>query len=124
MQLITHPNHINKAIPDELTDFIIKRFNQLTEETDAPPIIILVKHGDMNIPTTPSWGMYWINLIRPIASNFDLIKKSSQTTRRIRRPDATQKSGPKFAPSRPSQLPRVATKLLALGKISGSAWRR
>ncbi|MCK4708827.1 MAG: hypothetical protein KAU21_09435 [Gammaproteobacteria bacterium] len=46
MRLITHPNHINKAIPDELLDFIIKRFQQLAEETDAPPIIILVKPDD------------------------------------------------------------------------------
>ncbi len=46
MHRISHRNHITSAIPEDLTEFIIKRFEQLAEETDVPPIIILVKQGD------------------------------------------------------------------------------
>jgi hypothetical protein len=46
MKLITHQNHINKTIPNELLSHIIKRFESLAEETDVPPIIILVKPDD------------------------------------------------------------------------------
>ena len=47
MQRISHKTHITpESIPDELTDFIIKRFQQLAEETDTPPIIILVNPDD------------------------------------------------------------------------------
>lgn len=46
MHRISHRNHITPYIPDELTDFIIRRFDQLAQETDVPPIIILVKPGD------------------------------------------------------------------------------
>jgi hypothetical protein len=46
MQLITHQNHITETIPDNILNFIIKRFQSLAEETDVPPIIILVKDTD------------------------------------------------------------------------------
>lgn len=46
MHLITHRKHITPDIPVDLTEFIIKRFEQLAEETDVPPIIILVELGD------------------------------------------------------------------------------
>ena len=46
MQLITHKNHIDQLPQDLLTEFIIKRFDQLAEETDVPPIIIMVKPDD------------------------------------------------------------------------------
>lgn len=47
MKRISHKNHITaKEIPDELIDFIIHRFDQLAQETDVPPIIILVKPSD------------------------------------------------------------------------------
>ena len=46
MRLITHQNHIKKLPQDQLTNFIIKRFESLAQETDVPPIIILVKPED------------------------------------------------------------------------------
>jgi hypothetical protein len=46
MHRISHRNHINNSIQDELTEFIIRRFEQIAEETDVPPIIILVKQDD------------------------------------------------------------------------------
>ena len=46
MNRISHPNHINKTIPDELLKFIIKRFESIAQDTDVPPIIILVKPDD------------------------------------------------------------------------------
>jgi hypothetical protein len=36
-----HRNHITpESIPEELTDFIIRRFDSIAQETDVPPIII------------------------------------------------------------------------------------
>ncbi len=47
MRRISHRKHITpESIPDEFTDFIIRRFDQLAQETDVPPIIILVKPDD------------------------------------------------------------------------------
>lgn len=47
MQLITHQTHIDKLSQDKLAAFIIKRFEQLAEEAeDVPPIIVLVKSDD------------------------------------------------------------------------------
>ena len=46
MQLITHPSHLD-ALPDSLLKtFITKRFQQQSEETDIPPIIILSEIAD------------------------------------------------------------------------------
>lgn len=46
MHRISHRNLITPDIPDELIEFIIKRLRQSAEETDVPPIIILVKQND------------------------------------------------------------------------------
>ena len=47
MYRISHRKHITpESIPGELTEFIIKRFNQLAEDTDVPPNIILVEPTD------------------------------------------------------------------------------
>ena len=41
MHRVSHRNHItDESIPEDLIEFIIKRFEQLAEETDIPPIII------------------------------------------------------------------------------------
>ena len=46
MQLITHPNHIQRLPDSPLRKHIRNRFRQLSEETDIPPIIILVEPND------------------------------------------------------------------------------
>jgi len=48
MQLITHQSHLDKLPQDQLTEFIIKRFEQIVEESDGEvlPTIILVKPDD------------------------------------------------------------------------------
>ena len=46
MQLITHQSHLSHLPQDTLAEFIIKRFEQLTEGTDVPPTIILVNLDD------------------------------------------------------------------------------
>ena len=46
MQLITHQSHLSHLPQDTLAEFIIKRFEQLTEDTDVPPTIILVNLDD------------------------------------------------------------------------------
>jgi hypothetical protein len=51
MQLITHQSHLNQLSQDKLAEFIIKRFEQLAEDTDIPPTIIMVKPSD-NYPDT------------------------------------------------------------------------
>ena len=46
MQIITHRNHLD-AIPESpLKAHIQNRFNQLAEDTDVPPNLILVESGD------------------------------------------------------------------------------
>ena len=46
MQLITHQNHIDKLPDSALKANILARFSQLSQETDIPPIIILVESND------------------------------------------------------------------------------
>jgi hypothetical protein len=46
MQLITHQRHINKLPESPLKTYIQTRFNQLSEDTDVPPNIILVEADD------------------------------------------------------------------------------
>lgn len=48
MHRITHRNHITPDIPNELAAFIVRRFDQLIEESDGEsiPIIILVEPDD------------------------------------------------------------------------------
>jgi hypothetical protein len=46
MNLITHRSHIPNVPDDALAEFIIKRFGQLSFETDVPPTIILVNPED------------------------------------------------------------------------------
>ena len=46
MQLITHQTHIDRLPPSPLKTHIQNRFNQLSEDTDVPPNIILVETYD------------------------------------------------------------------------------
>jgi hypothetical protein len=46
MRLITHQSHLDQLTQDKLSEFVIKRFEQLAEDTDIPPTIILVKPND------------------------------------------------------------------------------
>jgi hypothetical protein len=46
MQLITHQRHINKLPESPLKTYIQTRFNQLSEDTDVPPNIVLVEATD------------------------------------------------------------------------------
>ena len=58
MHRISHRNHITPDIPDELTEFIIKRFDQIASESDdqAIPVIILVKESDNIIDDYKAFG--------------------------------------------------------------------
>jgi hypothetical protein len=46
MQLITHQHHIDQLSDSFLKAHIQVRFDQLSEDTDVPPNIILVENGD------------------------------------------------------------------------------
>jgi hypothetical protein len=46
VQLITHRNHLDALPASHLKTHITARFDQLSEDTDVPPSIILVEHGD------------------------------------------------------------------------------
>ena len=46
MLLITHPTHLKALTASDINTHITARFNLLPEDTDVPPIIILVKPGD------------------------------------------------------------------------------
>ena len=46
MQLITHQSHLDALPPSPLKTHIIARFDQLSEDTDVPPNIVLVETGD------------------------------------------------------------------------------
>ena len=46
MQLITHQIHIDQLPPSPLKTHIQKRFDQLSEDTDVPPNLILVELDD------------------------------------------------------------------------------
>ena len=50
MQLITHQSHPS-ALPDSpIKDHITARFDQLSEDTDVPPNLILVEEDDITGP--------------------------------------------------------------------------
>ena len=46
MQLITHRSHLDALPTNTLKTHIQKRFDQLSEDTDVPPNIVLVEDGD------------------------------------------------------------------------------
>ena len=46
MQLITHRTHLDELPESPLKTHIQTRFDQLSEDTDVPPNIILVEEGD------------------------------------------------------------------------------
>ncbi len=46
MQLIIHRTHIDRLPESPLKTHITARFNQLSEDTDVPPNLILVESGD------------------------------------------------------------------------------
>ena len=46
MQLITHQSHLDALPESPLKAHIQKRFDQLAEDTDVPPNIVLVEDGD------------------------------------------------------------------------------
>ena len=46
MQQITHQSHIDKLPASPLRLHIQKRFDQLSEDTDVPPNIVLTEKGD------------------------------------------------------------------------------
>ena len=46
MQLITHRSHLDALPASDLKIHIQKRFDQLSEDTDVPPNIVLVETGD------------------------------------------------------------------------------
>ena len=46
MQLITHRSHLDELPESPLKTHIQKRFDQLSEDTDVPPNLILVETGD------------------------------------------------------------------------------
>ena len=46
MQLITHRSHLDALPASDIKTHIQKRFDQLSEDTDAPPNIILVESDD------------------------------------------------------------------------------
>ena len=46
MQLITQQSHLDAIPASDLKTHIQKRFNQLSEDTDVPPNIVLVEDGD------------------------------------------------------------------------------
>ncbi len=47
MQLITHRSHLDALPATPLKTHITARFDQLSEDTDVPPNIILVEEGDV-----------------------------------------------------------------------------
>jgi hypothetical protein len=46
MQLITHRSHLDELPESPLKTHITTRFDQLSEDTDVPPNIVLVEEGD------------------------------------------------------------------------------
>jgi hypothetical protein len=46
MQLITHQTHVDKLLESNLKAHIQVRYDQLSEDTDVPPNIVLVEDGD------------------------------------------------------------------------------
>ena len=46
MRLITHPSHLDALPASDLKAHITARFDQLSEDTDVPPNIILVEAND------------------------------------------------------------------------------
>ncbi len=46
MYLINHPSHIDQISPSSLREHIQARFNQLSEDTDIPPSLILMELTD------------------------------------------------------------------------------
>ena len=46
MQLITHQHHLDALPASELKAHIQKRFDQLSEDTNVPPNIVLVEDAD------------------------------------------------------------------------------
>jgi hypothetical protein len=46
MRLITHRSHLDALTDSQLKSHIQKRFNQLSEDTDMPPNIVLVEATD------------------------------------------------------------------------------
>ena len=46
MQLITHRSHLDDLSESPLKTHITARFDQLSQDTDVPPNIILVENGD------------------------------------------------------------------------------
>lgn len=46
MQLITHQSHLEAISESPLKSHIQNRFDQLSEDTDVPPNIVLVESGD------------------------------------------------------------------------------
>ena len=46
MQLITHQSHLDELPRSDISDLITARFQQLTEDTDVPPNIVLVESND------------------------------------------------------------------------------
>jgi hypothetical protein len=46
MRLITHQTHLDALPASDLKTHITARFDQLSEDTDVPPNIVLVEEGD------------------------------------------------------------------------------
>ena len=46
MQLITHNSHLNSIPASDLMTYITHRFNQISEDSDVPPTIILLEPTD------------------------------------------------------------------------------
>ena len=46
MQIITHQSHLDALPESTLREYITARFNQLSEDTDVPPNLILVEPND------------------------------------------------------------------------------
>ena len=55
MQLITHRNQLDALPANTLKTHITARFDQLTEDTDVPPNIVLVESGD--VVTGPDFAL-------------------------------------------------------------------
>jgi hypothetical protein len=54
MQLITHRSHLDELPESPLKTHIQKRFDQLSEDTDVPPLIFLLEKLDN--PTSPEFS--------------------------------------------------------------------
>jgi len=70
MQIITHQTHLDRLPQSSLKDHIQARFDQLSEDPDVPPSILLVEAGD-DI-TSPDYAIVGNNgLLSDLFEEFD-----------------------------------------------------